>query len=160
MHGCSKDCPILIPFRLPQISCFTLSLECFSSDSDICPDVGIRPLLQFRHPPRAGPALLTLLFFPLVPSSYWVLPGSIYSFRWSGTPVRSQLVFCMHFVWRCLPNVSVRDVLHVHLLRDVLHVHLLHRHLVLSGMHFKVDLIYVLQTDCPFFHSGHTVGSH
>ena len=29
---------------------------------------------------RAGPVLLTLLFFPLVPPSYWVLRGSIYSF--------------------------------------------------------------------------------
>jgi len=58
--GCSKDCPILIPFRLPQISSFTLSLKCFSSDSDDCPDVGTRALLQFPHP--AGP-FLTLLFF-------------------------------------------------------------------------------------------------
>ena len=33
-------------FRLPQVSCFSLSLKCFSSDSDNCPDVGIRPLLQ------------------------------------------------------------------------------------------------------------------
>ena len=57
MHSCGKDCLILIPFRLPQISCFTLSLKCFSSDSDNCPDVGIRPLLQFPHPPRAGPIL-------------------------------------------------------------------------------------------------------
>jgi hypothetical protein len=32
MYGCSKDCLILIPFRLPLISCFTLSLKCFSSD--------------------------------------------------------------------------------------------------------------------------------
>ena len=38
--------------------------------------------------------------------------------------------------------------------RDVFHVHLLLRHLVLSGMHFKVNLIYVVQTDCTFFHSG------
>ena len=62
------------------ISCFPLSLQCFSSDSDNCPDVVIRPLLQFPHPPRAGPVLLTLLFFPLVPLSYQVLCGSIYSF--------------------------------------------------------------------------------
>ena len=75
-----KDCLILILFRLPQISCFTLSLKCFSSDSDYCPSVGIRPLLQFPHLPRAGPILLTLLFFPLVPPSYRVLHGSIYSF--------------------------------------------------------------------------------
>ena len=41
---------------------------------------GDRPPLQFPHPPRAGPVLLTLLFFRLVPSSYRVLRGSIYSF--------------------------------------------------------------------------------
>ena len=83
MYGCSKDCLILIPFRLPHISCFTLSLKCFSSDSDICPGVGIGPLLQFPHPPRAEPVLLTLLFHPpppLIPLSYGVLHGSINSF--------------------------------------------------------------------------------
>ena len=47
VYGCGKDCLILIPFRLPQISCFILSLKCFSSDSDNCPDVGIGSLLQF-----------------------------------------------------------------------------------------------------------------
>ena len=80
MYGCSKDCLILIPFRLPLISCFTLSLKCFSSDSDNCPTVGIGPLLQFPHPPRAGPVLLTLLFSHLIPSSYQALHGFIYSF--------------------------------------------------------------------------------
>ena len=80
MYGCSKDRLILIPFRLPQISSFTLSLKCFSSNSDNCPDVGIGPLLQLPQPPRAGPVLLTLLFFPLGPSSYRVLCGSINSF--------------------------------------------------------------------------------
>ena len=64
MYGCSKDCLILIPFRLPQVSCSTLSLKCFSSDSDNCPFVGIRSLLQVPHLLRAGPVLLTLLFFP------------------------------------------------------------------------------------------------
>ena len=45
-------------------------------------------------------------------------------FHWSGTPVHSQLVFCMHFcVWRCIPDVSVE--------RDVLSIHLLLCHLVL-----------------------------
>ena len=71
---------ILIPFRLPQISCFPLSLKCFSSDADNCLNVGIRPLLQFPHPLRAGSGVLTLPFFPLVPSSYQVLCGSVYSF--------------------------------------------------------------------------------
>ena len=45
-------------------------------------------------------------------------------FHWSGPPVHSQLMFCMHFcVWRCVPDVSVE--------RDGLHVHLLFHHLVL-----------------------------
>ena len=51
-------------FHLPQISCFTLSLKCFSSDSDNCPAVGIGPLLQFPHPWRVGPALIILFCFP------------------------------------------------------------------------------------------------
>ena len=82
-------------FRLLQISCFTPSLTRFSSDADSCPHVGIRPLLQFPHPLRVGPALQTLLFFPLVPTK--LCAGLYIHFRWSGTPVRSQLVFCMHF---------------------------------------------------------------
>ena len=40
MYGCSKDCLVLIPFRLPQTSCYPLSLKCFSSDLDNCSDVG------------------------------------------------------------------------------------------------------------------------
>ena len=79
-YGCGKNCLMLIPFRLPQISCFTLSLKCFSSDPDNCSNVGIKPLLQFPHPLRAGPVLLTLLFSPLAPSSYGVLHNSIHSF--------------------------------------------------------------------------------
>ena len=42
--------------------------------------MGIRPLLQFHHPLKAGPDLVTLLFFPLVPSSWQLLHGSRYSF--------------------------------------------------------------------------------
>ena len=73
-------CLIFIPFRLPEISCFTLSLKCFSSDSEICPNMGIRPLLQFPKPPRADSVLQTLLFFPLVPLPYQILCDSVYSF--------------------------------------------------------------------------------
>ena len=58
-------------------SCFLFFLFSFSHN---CPAVGIGPLLQFPHPWRAGPVLLTLLIFPIVPSSYQVLCGSIYSF--------------------------------------------------------------------------------
>ena len=65
---------------LPQICCFTLSLKCFSSDSDDYPDVGVGPVLQLPHLLRGGPILLTLLLFPLVPSSYRVLHSSVYPF--------------------------------------------------------------------------------
>ena len=80
VYGCSKDCLIFIPFRLSKISCFIFSLKCFSSDPDNCTNVAIGPLLQIPHPASSGPVLLTLLFPPLVPLSYRVLPGSIYSF--------------------------------------------------------------------------------
>ena len=78
MYGYSKDCLIFISFKLPHVSCF--GLKCFSSYSDNCPDVRIRPLLQFSHPLRAGPILLTVLFLLLFPLSYQVLYGSIYYF--------------------------------------------------------------------------------
>ena len=97
VYGCCKDCLILIPIRLPQISCVTLSLKCFSSDSDSFPDVGIRPPLQFPHLPRAGPVLLTLLFSPLFLHATDFCVVLYILFHWSGTPVCSQLVFCMHF---------------------------------------------------------------
>ena len=62
-----------------------------------CPQCGDWTPVSVPPPRRAGPVLVTLLFSPLVPSSYRVLCDSIYSFRWPGIPVLSQLVFCMHF---------------------------------------------------------------
>ena len=111
--------------------------------SDNCPTVGMGPLLQFPHPPRAGPVLLTLLFFTLVASSYQVLHGSIYSFPLVRYSCRSQLVFCMHFcVWRCIPDVCVE--------RDVLHAHLLFHHLVPNWCFWTVVLEKTLESplDC------------
>ena len=98
-------CVNLIPFRLPQISCFTLTLICFSSDSDNCPDVEIGFQLQFQQPPRADPDLLTFVS-PPPPSQFLhstefcvVIYIPLY------IPVHSQLVFCMHFfVWRFIPD--------------------------------------------------------
>ena len=79
MYGCNKDCVILIPFRPPQISCFTLSLKCFSSDQKIALMWGSDPCFSSASRPRAGPGQLTLVF----PPSSFLLPslcGSIYSF--------------------------------------------------------------------------------
>ena len=97
MYSCSNDCLILILLRLLQFSCFTFSLKCFSSDSDNCPNVGIRHLLQFPNLQRAGPVLLTVIFSPqfLHPTKFSVGPYIL--FCWSGIPVCSQLVFCMQF---------------------------------------------------------------
>ena len=52
LYGCGKNYLILTPFRLPQISCFTLSLKCFFSDSDSCPVWGSDPC--FSSPTSQG----------------------------------------------------------------------------------------------------------
>ena len=88
------------------MSCFTLSLKCFSSDSDNCPDVGIGPLLQFPHLLRADVVLEILLFFP--PSSFTQpsFAWHLIFFPWSGTPVCSQLllpaVLCLKVCSWCI----------------------------------------------------------
>ena len=43
LHGCGKNYLILIPFRLPQISCFTLSPQCFSLTQTVAPMWGSDP---------------------------------------------------------------------------------------------------------------------
>ena len=94
MYGCSNDCLTLIPFRTPQITCLTLSLKCFSSDSDNCPDTGIGPCFSF--PLAEGRSSPTNT--PVFPPSSFVLPSFavvLYIlFYWSGTPVCFQLMFC------------------------------------------------------------------
>ena len=108
-------CVILIPFRLPQISCFTLSLGCFSSVLDSCPDVRIWPLFQFPHPPGAGPVLLTLLFSVcfLHPSEFCML----YIFFSSGQVLLPALCWCsarsfvsegvfLMYLWREIYSMS------------------------------------------------------
>ena len=62
-------CVILVPFRLSQISLFTLSLKCFSSVPNNYPDGEVGPLLL--NPPRAGQVLLSLLFFPAISFILW-----------------------------------------------------------------------------------------
>ena len=98
IYGCGKDCLILIPFMLPQISCFTLSLKYFSSDSDSCPGVGIVPLLQFPHPSREGPVLLIL------PPGSFVLP----SFAWFCIFFSTGQVLLPIFSW-CSAFTSVSE---------------------------------------------------
>ena len=96
-------------------SAVSLSALNVSPDSDNCPDVGIGSLLQFPYLLRAGPVLLTRLFFPLVPSSYWVLCGSIYYFplvRYASllsAGVLDALLYLKLYSWcihwkRCTPH--------------------------------------------------------
>ena len=93
MYGCSKDCLILIPLRLPQISSFTLSLKCFSSDSDNCPNVGIRPPDSVPPPTedRSSPTNT-----PVFPPSSFILPsfGWFYVFFSTGQVLLSVLSWC------------------------------------------------------------------
>ena len=95
---------------MPQISWFTPSLKCFSSDPDSCPSGGDR-----THPPRAGPVLLT----PVFPPSSFVLPSfaRVYIFLSTGKVLLSALswhsahtsvseaVFLMH-PWREMYSTS------------------------------------------------------
>ena len=106
MYSCGKDCLILISFRLPQISSFTLSLKCFSSDSDNCLDhtpASVPPPAKGRSCPTNNPVFHPSSF---IPTEFCMV---LYiCFHWSGTPVHSQLVFCMLFcVLRRIPDVSI-----------------------------------------------------
>ena len=101
----------------------------------IAPPGVIRPpLLQLPHWPRAGPVLLTLLspnLQFLCPTEFCMIPYIL--FHQSGTPVRFQMVFCMHFcVWRCIPDISTE--------RDVFHIHLLLCQLLLPTEQHSVDM--------------------
>ena len=70
---------ILIPFRLSQMSASLFnSLKVSPSVPKHCPNVRIWPLLQLHHPPQCRSSLAHSPLFPLLPSSYWVLHGSIY----------------------------------------------------------------------------------
>ena len=85
MYSCGKDCQILIPFRVPQISHFPFCLKCFSSDSDSCPNVGIGP--------TKGRGTTNT---PVSPPSSFILPSFawIYIFFSPGQVLLSALSWC------------------------------------------------------------------
>ena len=78
MYGCDKDYLILIQFRLSQISCFTVNLTCFISDS-FALIWGSDPCLSSPTCWRQVQSYSHSYFFSLVPLSYQILHGSIYS---------------------------------------------------------------------------------
>ena len=74
-------------------SAATLSLKCFSSDSDNCPDVGIRPLLQFLHPRGQSSPTNT----PVYPPSSFVLPSFMrFYILFSTGQVLLSALSCLH----------------------------------------------------------------
>ena len=76
---------------------------------------------------------------PVFPPSSFVLQFCVVLnilFHWSSTLVHSQLVLCMHFwVWRCIPDVSVK--------RDVPHILLVLHYLVLPSSFFSYKPIVI-----------------
>ena len=94
--------------------------------------MGIGPLLQFPYPQRAGPVLLTLLFFPLVPLSYRVLRGSVYSFPL----VRYSCLLSAGVLHALLSE----GVFLMYPQREMYFIHLFLRHLVLPFLPFLMPL--------------------
>ena len=74
-----KDCLILILFRLHRSAVSLSALNVSPLTQTIAP-CGDETSASVPCRPRSSPVLLTLLFFPLVPSSYRVLHISIYFF--------------------------------------------------------------------------------
>ena len=101
MYGCSKDCLILFPFGLPKISCFTLRLKCFSSNSDNCPDVGIGPPASVPPPTEGRSSPTNTPVFS--PSSFVQL-----SFAWFCTLLSSGQVLLSALSW-CSACTSVPE---------------------------------------------------
>ena len=82
MYDCGKDCLILILilFRLPQVSCFTLSLKMFLLWPRQLPLCGVRTPASVPLPAEGRPSPTNIPVSPLVPLSCRVVCGSICSF--------------------------------------------------------------------------------
>ena len=75
MYGCGKDCLILVSFRMPLISCFTLSLKCFFSDSDWTP----------ASVPSPAEGRSSRTNTPVFPGSPFVLPSFVWFYIFFST---------------------------------------------------------------------------
>ena len=116
-------CLIFIPFRLSQISCFTLNLSCFSSVPNNCPMLGLNSC--FISPPAEGRS--NPMNSPLFPPTSFVL----LSFAWLYTFFSGGHVLLSTLAW-CSASSSVSEgVLLMYPWIDVLHILLLLHHLVL-----------------------------
>ena len=91
VYGCGKDCLTLIPFRLPQISCFTLSFV--SPLTQTIASCGDRTPASVP-PPVEGRSSLTNT--PVFPPSSFILPSfvGVYILFSSGQLLLSALSWC------------------------------------------------------------------
>ena len=88
---------ILIPFTLPEISCFTLSLKCFSSDSDNCSPT---------NTPVFPPSSFLLPSFAWFYVFFFTGQALLSAFSWcSACSSMSEDVFLMH-LWREMYSTS------------------------------------------------------
>ena len=150
MYDCGKNC------LCDSHSIYAVTGQLLHSQPQIflpwpkqLPRCGDWTLASIPPPAEGRSSLLTFLFFPLVPSSYWVLCGSIYSFLMVRYFCCSWLVFCKHFcLCRCIPDVSMeRDVLHVQLL--LLHLVPIYLAFVLREKTFNFSVLsMMLSVDC------------
>ena len=128
MYGRVKDCLILVPCRLPQISCFTLSHFVSPLTQTIAPrgdgtPASVPPPAEGRSSPTNTRAFPPGSF--ILPSFAWV-----YRFFSAGRVLLSTLSWCS-----ACTSVSEGVVL-MYPQRDVLHVHLLLHRLVLLSLFF------------------------
>ena len=115
MYGCSKDCLILIPFRLPHISCFTLSRQLphcgdWTPASVPPPAKGIfsatntpvSPPLPAPHPVPSSYLLPNFAWFYIFFSTGQVLQSAL---SWCSvcTSVSEAVFWCIHGE-RCIPR--------------------------------------------------------
>ena len=118
VHGIAKS--------WTRLSVFTFTFHLHALEKAMATHSSV---LAWRIPGMVEPGGLPSMGSHRVGHDWSDLAAAYILFHWSGPPVHSQLVFCMHIcVWRCIPDVPVE--------RDVPHVHLLLYHLVLSRSAF------------------------
>ena len=107
MYGCGRT--IWFSFHLgchrSAVSLSALNVSSLAQTSD--PMWGLDPCFSFPTCQGQVQSYWHSSFTPFPsPTKFCMVLYII--FLWSGTPVHSQLVFCMHFcVWRCIPDVSM-----------------------------------------------------
>lgn len=114
-------CVILIPFRMSQVSCFTL--KCVSVPNN-CPSVGFDPASSSLTL-QTSPVLLTVLFPHLLALSCQVLHGSIHSFLVVNffLPTLSWCSARFSVSESCIPDACVKERYYMSLSSSAIIIH-------------------------------------